>query len=166
MRGGGATTALLARHAVAPGDVLLVAAGTLHAVGPGLFLYELQQPSDITYRVDDWGRPASRTRPLHTKQALASVIPQSRPMPRDTANGGRVLACRHFTLDVFDAPTELDPAGRTVQIVTAVGEAAELAGAGWAARLELLEAIVVPADTGPWELRPGPGGRVLVAALP
>lgn len=166
MRGGAATTALLARHAVAPGDVLLVAAGTLHAVGPGLLLYELQQPSDITYRVDDWGRPASRTRPLHTKQALASVIPQSRPMPRATAKGGRVLACRHFTLDVFDAPMQLDPAGRTVQIVTAVGEAAELAGAGWGARLELLEAIVVPADTGPWELRPGPGGRALVAALP
>jgi len=166
MRGGAATTALLARHAVAAGDVLLVAAGTLHAVGPGLLLYELQQPSDITYRVDDWGRPASRTRPLHTKQALASVIPQNRPMPRDTASGGRVLACRHFTLDVFDVPTQLDPAGRTVQVVTAVGEAAELAGAGWAARLEPLEAIVVPADTGPWELRPGPGGRALVAALP
>ena len=113
MRGGAATTALLARHAVVAGDVFLVSAGTLHAVGPGVFLYELQQPSDITYRVDDWGRPASRTRPLHTKQALASVIPQNRPMPRDTASGGRVLGCRHFTLDVFDAPTQLDPAGRT-----------------------------------------------------
>jgi mannose-6-phosphate isomerase len=166
MRHGRATTALLARQAVAAGDVLMVPAGTLHAVGPGLLLYELQQPSDITYRVDDWGRPASRTRPLHTKQALASVIPQNRPTPGDTAAGGRVLACRYFTLDVFDLPTQLDPAGRTVQVVTAVGEAAELAGAGWAARLEPLETIVVPAAADPWELRPGPGGRALVAALP
>jgi len=166
MRGGAATAALLARHAVAAGDVLLVAAGTLHAVGPGVFLYELQQASDITYRVDDWGRPASRARPLHTKQALASVIPQNRPMPRDTAGGGRVVACRHFTLDVFDVPTQLDPAGRTVQIVTAVGKVAELGGAGWAARLEPLETIVVPAAADPWELWPGPGGRALVAALP
>jgi mannose-6-phosphate isomerase len=166
MRSGAATTALLARHAVAAGDVLLVSAGTLHAVGPGVLLYELQQPSDITYRVDDWGRPASRTRPLHTRQAIASVIPQSRPMPRGTASGGRVLGCRHFTLDVFDAPTQLDPAGRTVQIVTAVDSAAELAGAGWATRLEALETIVVPAAADPWELRPGAGGRTLVAALP
>jgi len=166
MRGGGAMTSLLARHVVTAGDVLLVAAGTLHAVGPGLLLYEIQQPSDITYRVDDWGRPASRTRPLHTKQALASVVARSRPMPRDTTGGGRVITCRYFTLDVLDVPAQLDPAGRTLQLVTAVGAPAELAGAGWATRLEPLETIVVPADAEPWELRPGLGGRALVAALP
>ena len=87
-------------------------------------------------------------------------------MPHDTTGGGRVITCRYFTLDVLDVPTQLDPAGRTVQIVTAVGEAAELAGAGWAARLEPLDTIVVPADAEPWELRPGLGGRALVAALP
>ena len=166
MRGGAATTALLARHAVAAGDVLLVAAGTLHAVGPGVFLYELQQPSDLTYRVDDWGRPASRTRPLHTKQALASVVPQSRPALGTTAGGGRVVACRYFTLDVLDVPAHLDPAGHTVQLVTAVGAPADLSGPGWSQRLEPLETIVVPAAAGAWELRPGQGGRVLVAALP
>ena len=166
MRGGGATTGLLARHVVSAGDVLLVEAGTLHAVGPGLLLYEIQQPSDITYRVDDWGRPATRTRPLHTKQALASVIPRSRPTRRDSSGGGRVVACRYFTLDVLVVPSQLDSAGRTVQVVTAVGAPTELAGAGWEARLEPLETIVVPADAGAWELRPGPGGRALVAALP
>ncbi|HYN47999.1 MAG TPA: type I phosphomannose isomerase catalytic subunit, partial [Candidatus Nanopelagicales bacterium] len=56
MRGGAATMGLMARHAVTAGDVLLLAAGTLPAVGPGMLLYELQQPSDLTYRVDDWGR--------------------------------------------------------------------------------------------------------------
>lgn len=166
MRGGGATTGLLARHAVTAGDVLLLAAGTLHAVGPGVLLYELQQPSDLTYRVDDWGRPASPTRPLHTNEALASVVPQSRPAVRATSTAGRVVACRHFTLDVVDAPARLDPAGRTVQVVTAVGTPAELAGAGWSERLGALETIIVPATTSAWELRPGPGGRALVAALP
>jgi mannose-6-phosphate isomerase len=166
MRAGAATTRLLARHSVTAGDTLMLAAGTLHAVGPGVLLYELQQPSDLTYRVDDWGRPASRTRPLHTKQALASVVPQSRPAVRTVAAGGRVAACRHFTLDVVDAPARLDPAGRTVQVVTVVGAPAHLAGAGWSARLEELETIVVPASAGAWELQPGPGGRALVAALP
>jgi mannose-6-phosphate isomerase len=166
MRAGAATTRLLARHAVTAGDVLLLGPGTLHAVGPGVLLYELQQPSDLTYRVDDWGRPASPGRRLHTKEALASVVPQSRPVVRATTGDGRVAACRHFTLDVVDAPARLDPAGRTVQVVTAVGAAAELAGAGWSARLDALETIVVPATAGAWELRPGPGGRALVAALP
>ncbi len=166
MRRGAATTGLLARHAVSAGDVLLLAAGTLHAIGPGVFLYELQQPSDLTYRVDDWGRAASPGRPLHAREALAAVVPQSRPAVRATAGGGRVAACRHFVLDVADAPARLDPGGRTVQVVTAVGASAELAGAGWSRRLAALETIVVPAAAGAWELRPGPGGRALVAALP
>jgi len=166
MRGGAATTDLLARHAVTAGDVLLLPAGTLHAVGPGVLLYELQQPSDLTYRVDDWGRPASRARALHTREALTSVAPRSRPALQSATRSGRVAACRHFTLDVVDAPTHLDPAGRTVQVVTAVGTPAELTGAGWSARLECLETIVVPATAGAWELRPGADGRALIAALP
>jgi mannose-6-phosphate isomerase len=166
MREGGATASLLARHAVAPGDVLMLAAGTLHAVGPGVLLYELQQPSDLTYRVDDWGRPASSERPLNTREALAAVVPQSRPTVTATPRAGRAAACRHFALEVVDAPARLDPAGRTVQVVTAVGMPAELAGAGWSERLEALETIIVPASAGAWDLRPGAGGRVLVAALP
>jgi len=166
MRDGGATTRLLARHAVTAGDSLLVAAGTLHAVGPGVFIYELQQPSDLTYRVDDWGRPPSPERPLHTTAALASLVPQNRPTVRSTSRAGRVAACRHFVLDVVDAPTRLDPAGRSVQVVTAVAKPADLAGTGWSERLEALETIVIPAAAGAWDLRPEPGGRALVAALP
>lgn len=166
MREGRAATSLLARHAVTSGDVLLLTAGTLHAIGPGVLVYEIQQPSDLTYRVDDWGRPASPERPLHTTAALASVVPQSRPQVRSTTGAGRVAACRHFVLDFVDAPARLDPAGRSVQVVTAVGTPADLAGAGWSERLEALETIVVPAAAGAWDLRPEPGGRALVAALP
>ena len=43
----------------AGGDAILIPAGTLHALGPGLVLYEIQEASDTTYRVYDWGRPAS-----------------------------------------------------------------------------------------------------------
>ena len=166
MRGGAATTRLLARHAPAAGDVLLVTAGTLHAVGPGVLLYELQQPSDLTYRVDDWGRPASRTRPLHTKQALASVVPQSRPALRTTAGGGRVVACRHFTLDVVDAPASLDPeqphrAGRD-RGRRAGGAFRRRAGRSGSSPSRRSSSPPRPA---PWDLRPGPGGRALVAAL-
>jgi hypothetical protein len=42
----------------------------------------------------------------------------------------------------------------------------ELAGVGWSERLEPFETIIVPAAAGAWDLRPGPGGRALVAGLP
>lgn len=56
---------LLRRIEVAPGDTLVVRAGTLHAIGPGLLLYEVQQSSDTTWRIHDWGRG----RPVHLPQA-------------------------------------------------------------------------------------------------
>lgn len=56
---------LLRRIEVRPGDVLLVRAGTVHALGPGLAIFEVQQNSDTTWRIHDWGRG----RPVHLEQA-------------------------------------------------------------------------------------------------
>lgn len=56
----------LHRVRVGMGDVVFVPAGAIHALGPGLIVAEIQQNSDTTYRIYDWGRP----RPLHIEQAL------------------------------------------------------------------------------------------------
>lgn len=56
----------LHRVPVKPGDVIFVPAGTIHALGPGIMVAEIQQNSDTTYRIWDWGRP----RPLHLAKAL------------------------------------------------------------------------------------------------
>ena len=63
---------LLAKIPVTAGDVLDVPPGTLHALMPGLLVWEVQQPSDRTYRVSDWGRSSS-ARPLHQAEALRAV---------------------------------------------------------------------------------------------
>jgi len=63
---------LLAKISVTAGDVLDVPPGTLHALMPGLLVWEVQQPSDRTYRVSDWGRRSSE-RPLHQAEALRAV---------------------------------------------------------------------------------------------
>ena len=63
---------LLAKIPVSAGDVLDVPPGTLHALMPGLLVWEVQQPSDRTYRVSDWGRSSSE-RPLHHVEALRAV---------------------------------------------------------------------------------------------
>ena len=163
---GSAIVDLLARVAVGPGDAIMLPAGTLHAVGPGVLLYELQQPSDLTYRVDDWGRPASRERPLHVTQALASLGIGGPPAIRRAVAPGRVLACPQFALDLVVEPNRLDPAGRTLHVVTALDGPADLAGAGWSERLEPFETVVLPAETAGYDVRPSAGSRVLVAALP
>jgi mannose-6-phosphate isomerase len=64
---------LLVRHRVAAGDVFFVPAGTVHAIGPGVLLAEVQQASDVTYRLYDWGRTDSESgqpRPLHLSSAV------------------------------------------------------------------------------------------------
>ena len=57
---------------VKPGDVFYIPAGTVHAIGAGILLYEIQQSSDVTYRFYDWNRrdKDGKLRPLHIRQAL------------------------------------------------------------------------------------------------
>ena len=59
-------------HPVAPGDFFYLPAGTIHAIGPGLSLVEIQQNSDITYRLYDYGRP----RELHLDEGLRVARPE------------------------------------------------------------------------------------------
>ncbi|RME70395.1 MAG: class I mannose-6-phosphate isomerase [Planctomycetota bacterium] len=65
----GELDSVVRRQRVHTGDTVNVPAGTLHAIGPGLVLYEVQQPSDTTYRVYDWGRG----RELHLVQAARAL---------------------------------------------------------------------------------------------
>jgi mannose-6-phosphate isomerase len=62
----GDTERYLHRVRVKPGDVIFVPTGAIHALGPGILVAEIQQNSDTTYRIYDWGRP----RPLHIEKAL------------------------------------------------------------------------------------------------
>ena len=66
---------LLVYTEVKSGDVLYVPANTVHALGPGILIYEIQQSSDITYRLYDWGRMGldGRPRELHIDKGLASL---------------------------------------------------------------------------------------------
>lgn len=64
-------------HSVEAGDFFYLPAGTVHAIGPGLTLVEVQQNSDITYRLYDYGRP----RELHLEKGLA--VARGEPYPAD-----------------------------------------------------------------------------------
>jgi mannose-6-phosphate isomerase len=65
------------------GDAFFLPAGTVHAIGAGLLLFEIQQTSDITYRLYDWGRvdpKTGRPRPLHMAEALECIDFQHGPV--------------------------------------------------------------------------------------
>jgi mannose-6-phosphate isomerase len=68
---------------VSPGEVYSIPAGTIHAIGKGLVLYEIQQSSDVTYRLYDWGRldKNGKGRELHPKQSLDVVKYHASPLP-------------------------------------------------------------------------------------
>ncbi len=67
-----------------PGDAYFITSGTVHAIGAGNLLLEVQQNSDTTYRISDWGRLGSdgKARELHVKEALDSIHFTNRTVPR------------------------------------------------------------------------------------
>jgi len=82
----GSIETLLDWRKVTPGETLYSPAGTIHAIGGGISLIEIQQNLDLTYRLYDYGRP----RALHLDEGIAVADP--RPWTRPEAPGGRVLA--------------------------------------------------------------------------
>lgn len=149
---------LLQRHRVAAGEAYLVPAGTLHAIGPGVLTYEIQQPSDITYRCDDWGRPPSAGRPLHIEQSLVCVLPgpwtESVHSSAGTAARGLLVECDHFVLEYLrpapQGPVPCDPGQSSLHLLTTVSGSVVVSGHGWQEHLEPYGTLVVPADAGPY----------------
>jgi mannose-6-phosphate isomerase len=66
---------LLVRHDAQPGDVFFIPGGLVHAIGEGVKLFEVQQSSDTTFRLYDWGRKDAegRSRELHIEQAMKAI---------------------------------------------------------------------------------------------
>ena len=92
-------TDVLNRVPVHPGDSFFIKAGTLHAIGAGITLAEIQQNSNATYRVFDYGRTDKdgNTRPLHVEQALA--VTKRVPYEPQTDAYPHVAVCPSFTVD-------------------------------------------------------------------
>ncbi len=98
----GSIEQLLSWHPARAGDFFYIPAGTVHAIGPGLSLIEVQQNSDMTYRLYDYGRP----RELHLDAgiAVARGEPHDPALRRHLPAGGDVMLVDgpHFRLDRVD----------------------------------------------------------------
>jgi len=147
------------------GDMIYVAGGTVHTLGPGSVIVETQQQSDTTYRLYDYGRP----RELHLKDGMAAVKEKVKSgkvlRPAPTQNGKNrhtsLIAAPYFVVDMFEAkdPLQLatsDDSGKTsVQILVAVEGCGVIEAAGMdPVTVAKGDAVVIPATVGHFGVRP------------
>jgi mannose-6-phosphate isomerase len=121
---------LLRRVPVKAGDVFYMPSGMVHAIGDGIVLYEIQQSSDVTYRVWDYGRVNGKgeRRELHIRQALDVINPrllgeQVRIQPEGSESGVlRLLSVPAFVLDsvAVEGELELPPHPESFRLFTAL----------------------------------------------
>lgn len=94
-------TLLEVLHAVPvqKGDVLFIESGTIHAIGKDILIAEIQQNSNVTYRVYDYGRVGKdgKKRDLHIEEALA--VTKRVPILKDNSSYPHVADCDYFTVD-------------------------------------------------------------------
>ncbi|MAG58549.1 MAG: hypothetical protein CMJ83_19850 [Planctomycetes bacterium] len=136
-----------------PGEVFDVPPGTMHALGPGLVLLEVQQPSDLTYRVYDWERPGldGQLRPLHLPDALAVFDPtlgrEACPVshPLSGLDGEALLQTSKFRLERWriDGREQL-PVTELMTFVTLSGEGTVAGHGGHPQSLTKGASCVVP----------------------
>ena len=160
----GSVETLMNQLPVAPADVIFVPAGTIHAINAGILLFEIQQKSDLTYRVYDYGRVDGKTglpRELHLAKALAisnfDPTQQGKVQPLAlTPNRDLLIACPYFALERWTCRAALtsttDPA--SFEILTVIGGTGTLQWPTGTMTLAHGESVVLPATLGEWAIAP------------
>jgi len=166
---------IVKRHNVKNGDSIFIAPGMIHALGPGLLIYEVQQTSDITYRVYDWGRPLTAGRKLHIDQAIAVLDPKiqgeliSSPEKSGTAQRQPLISSDYFKLELISGNSgavRFDTHGASFSALTSLDNPVQVQGAGWGFGLGQYESLLVPAICGAFQVKLNGDGRVLHAYVP
>jgi mannose-6-phosphate isomerase len=163
---------------VKPGDMIYVAGGTVHTLGPGSIMVETQQQSDTTFRLYDYGRQ----RELHLqdglrviKEKVASGKVKPQPFEKFSENGSLVrslVSAPYFVVEHFklSAPSHFEPGKDTktsVQILVAIEGGAVLECLGAASvSFSKGDAVVVPPSNQDFTVHPEPGVQFLKAYVP
>ncbi len=165
----------LHRFEPAVGDCVFLPAGTVHALGEGLLVAEIQQSSDTTYRLFDWNRLGTDAEPraLHVAAAM-EVIDFDRPpvepqevRSTDRPGVGRLVQCDKFVLDrwQFDSPQAVGGDGRC-HVLTVIEGAVTVAADQCPEVLASGSTVFLPAAIGETLLTPQGSAVLLDAYLP
>lgn len=168
-------TDVLHDYKVAPGDVFFLPAGRIHSIGSGSFIAEIQQTSDITYRIYDFGRLGldGKPRELHTEQAKAAidytVYPDYKTHYDEVRNQENVLVdCDYFTTSLYDLDSEVTKDLKGLDsflIVICIGGSGYLTdAAGNRETLRQGETVLIPAECDGVTFTPQEGGLKLLTS--
>jgi mannose-6-phosphate isomerase len=149
---------------LAAGDVIMNRPGTIHALGPGLLLYELQESSDLTYRLYDWNRNLPG-RPLHVEKALDVADLEPHPshvaVPDEVREPGAtrwpLCVSRWFALERLRVPSNTTerPGGRSFHLLTVLEGTGRLESASAVNGVPLCPgwSVLVPAAIEEYQVR-------------
>lgn len=164
---------------VQAGDILYSPAGVVHAIGKGVVYCEVQENSDITYRLYDWGRVGTDGKPreLHLERGLAVLGEQKRLSPRIQPlelpmEGGRrriLCACPHFAVESLELDGEAGLRRTRAAMAAAVvlaGEVMLRGDAGDPVRCRKGQSAVLPASLRHASVTGSVGSRLLLAYVP
>ena len=174
----GTSRELLERHYAKAGEAIFIPPGTVHALGPGLVLFEVEQNSDLTYRLDDYGRVGldGKPRPLHLAKGLEVIrtdLPPHRQLPRwefQEPFGARryIMACRHFAVEevLLRKMASFKSSPQRVEVYSVLeGEGRVENTSGWLG-YRTGETWVIPPGAGAYRFVPQQGTRLLKFYVP
>ena len=171
----GSVDSVLHSFEARPGDVVFIPAGTVHAIGAGLLVCEIQQASDTTYRLFDWNRvdASGKPRPLHIAESLDVIDFARGPVEpiRRCLNENALISlvhCDYFRLSAWQLTTPQPLAGDgRLRIVVPIDGAVQLAGSDIEpVRLSIGKPALLPAGLPPITCTPQPSCSLLVVELP
>lgn len=155
---------LLQRIAAVPGETVFVPGGLVHSIGAGVRLFEVQQSSDTTYRLYDWGRTGKdgRPRPLHVREGLTAADLAAQPVVVHGDFTCPFFSIRPLTLDEAFA-LSADPG--SFRVLFAASGRFSLVSEGSAMIVEEGGAVLMPAVVSAEVVPAVPGARLLLASL-
>jgi len=168
---------VLHRLEPSPGDCVFLPAGTVHALGEGLLVAEIQQASDTTYRLFDWNRlgPDGKSRQLHVEQGLEAIdfgrgqVEPQQPQPTDRPGVSRLVECDKFLLDSWQIDgSACESAGgdQRVHIISVLDGSIQVEGEPGGGQLSLGDTVLLPASLGGVNLTAQGNAVLLDAYLP
>lgn len=163
---------------IAVGDVLFCPAGTVHTIMPGATLCEIQQPSDVTYRLYDYGRLTAerKPRPLHVVQALDVIRFGSqaarKAVPWAFPHGGStawlLCACPYFATEKYSSEQKLEfsTEPERFELLIVIAGSGKLRWADGERAYGLADLYLLPAMLGAYSLEPEEATTILVTYVP
>jgi mannose-6-phosphate isomerase len=162
-----------------PGDCVFLPAGTVHAVGGGVLIAEVQQTSDATFRLFDWNRRDSQGRPrqLHLEEGLAAIHWNQGPVepvrvagfgapPRPEGQRQALVSCRYFDLEYIAPERSFECGGGRLQVLIVLRGRGRLLTAASEEEVKAGQVWVLPAGLARARCQAAGGLSALLCTLP